>query len=49
MQYYNRREPKKSPPNGLERTGTDAGIKAGLQIVYCSNNSYFIILFIEPI
>ena len=25
------------------------GIKAGLQIIYCSNNSYFIILFIEPI
>ena len=49
VQYYNRPARKKSPPNGLERTGADTGIKAGLQIIYCSNNSYFIILFIEPI
>ena len=38
LQYYNRRAPKKSPPNGLERTVADIGTEASRAVVYCGRN-----------
>ena len=38
LQYYNRRAPKKSPPNGLERTVADIGTEAFYPVVYCGRN-----------
>ena len=35
VQYYNRRAPKKSPPNGQERTGAVIGIKVFQSVVSC--------------
>ncbi|MEE0849948.1 MAG: hypothetical protein U0M63_09790, partial [Alistipes onderdonkii] len=40
LQYYNRRAPKKSPPNGLERTVADIGTEAFYPVVYCGRIDY---------
>ena len=40
LQYYNRRGPKKSPPNGLERTGADIEAVMENEDVYCSRKNY---------
>ena len=40
VQYYNRRAPKKSPANGLERTVADIGTEASRAVVYCGRKSY---------
>ena len=41
LQYYNRRAPKKSPANGLERTGTDIKPEIQETIISCITNKIF--------
>ena len=41
VQYYNRLEMKKSPPNGLERTGTDIKPEMLKTIISCITNKIF--------
>ena len=47
LQYYNRRAPKKSPANGLERTGADISSEAFYLVVYCGRKEFFIIRILE--
>ena len=47
VQYYNRREPKKSPANGLERSWADISSEAFYPVVYCGRKEFFIIRILE--
>ena len=47
LQYYNRRAPKKSPANGLERSRADISSEAFYLVVYCGRKEFFIIRILE--